>query len=270
MRLTGVIAGLVVVASFSGILPVRGVDPNTVWKGKVFAERGVAGTAALSTGQYGKAVELLSAGADAARRAGDWVSQGRFLLNQGGGHMMLEENRLAIRCLLAGREAAAKASDLLTLQAIEASLANVYVLTGDYDAAGAAADRGAAIRPETADRERQARTLMSFGRAMAKARGVEAAAPIWREALAEAEAAGSRSLEAGILDLWGYELSEQEGGRGGEAEELLARSWYKRKLGKDDRMPLTEGKLARLTLPSSTIRAIESLRSAFISSWTFR
>ncbi len=281
MRLTGVIAGLVIVASCSGILPVRGVDPEAARLGKAVAGSRVAGTAALRAGEYRKAVEQLSAEAAEAMRAGDWGLQGRFLLNLGGAHMMLEEHRLAIRCLLAGREAAVKARDLLTLQGVEASLANIYVLTGDYEAAGAAAGRGAAIRPRIQDRERQVRTLMSFGRAMAKARGVDAAVPIWREALESAEAADSRSLEADILDWWGYELSEQEGGRGGEAEELLARSWYKRKLANDKRLPLTEGKLARLYRKQGniaaarrwidrTMRALDEGREIPVPEWILR
>jgi CHAT domain-containing protein len=246
MRLTGVIAGLVIISSCGGMLRVGGVDPESIWRGKAFEEQRVAGAKALQAGEYRRAIAHLSAGAEAAKRGGDLVSQGRFRANQGGAHMMLDENRLAIHCLLEGREAAAKSGDELTLQSIEASLANVYVLTGDYEAAAAAAARGAQVRPMAVDGERQARTLMSFGRAMAKARGVEVAAPMWAEALGWAEAAGSASLEADILDWWGNELVEQ--GRGGEwkAEEILARSWYKRTLAKDKRLPLTEAKLARM------------------------
>ena len=281
MRVTGVIAGFFIIASCSGIVSVRRMNPDKVWLGKAFEGPRLAGNEALRAGNHRKAVELLGVGAEAAKQAGDWVSQGRFLANQGGAHMMLDENRLAIRSLMAGREAAAKAGDLLTLQAIEASLANVYVLTGDYEAAGAAAMRGALLRPQTKDRERQARTLMSFGRAMAKARGVDAAAPIWREALAGAEAADSLSLEADILDWWGYELGEQEPGRAEEAEELLARAWYKRKLANDTRLPLTEGKLARLYRKQGkigaarlwidrTLLALESGREISVPEWILR
>jgi tetratricopeptide (TPR) repeat protein len=213
---------------------------------KAFEGPRVAGAKAMLAGDYRGAILEFRAGAEAAGKAGDWVSRGRFLANEGGSYMYLGENRPAIRYLLLARELAAKAGDLLTLQGVEANLANVYVLTGDYEAAGAAAGRGAQIRPTAKDRERQVKTLMSFGRAMAKARGVDAAVPIWREALAGAEAVDSRSLEADILELWGYELGEQDSGRLVEAEEVLARAWYKRKLAKDKRMPLTEGKLARL------------------------
>jgi len=245
MRLAGVIAAVVIFGSCTGIRPNHPNNPDEVWLRSAFTEPRITGTNALRSGEYRKAIHAFGAGATAARQANDNVSIGRFLANQGSAHMMLGENREAIHCLVTARDAAGKANDLLTLQAIEASLANVYVLTGDWEAAGAAAGRGAKIHPAAQNGERQVRTLMSFGRAMAKARGVEEAVPIWTGALVMAEATKSLSLEADVLELWGYELSEQDGRRATEAEEILARAWYKRKLSKDSRMPLTEGKLAR-------------------------
>ena len=245
MRLAGVVAAVVIFGSGTGIRPNHPKNPDEVWLHSAFAEPRITGTKALRSGEYRKAIDSFRTGARAAQRAGDNVSIGRFLANQGSAHMMLGENRQAIHCLVIARDAAVKAKDLLTLQAIEASLANVYVLTGDWEAAGAAAGRGATIYPASGNGERQARTLMSFGRAMAKARGVDAAVPIWGEALSMAEATKSLSLEADVLELWGYELSEQDCRRAREAEEILARAWYKRKLAKDGRLPLTEGKLAR-------------------------
>jgi len=262
-------------------MPVRAVDPDRVWLGNSFVEPRVTGTAALRAGEYRKAIQQFIEGAEAAKQKGDLVSVGRFLANQSGAHLMLGENRRAIRCLLDARTAAAGAGDLLTLQSIESNLATAYIATGDYEAAGAAAGRGAEIRVQAPDRERHVRTLMSFGRAMAKARGVDAAAPIWRNALAGAEAANSFSLEADILELWGYELSEQDSSRLDEAEEVLARAWYKRKLARDGRMPLTEGKLARLFRKRGniaaarmwidrTLRALDSGRKIPLSEWILR
>ena len=281
MRLTGVIAGFFIISSCGEITPIRGMDPDSIWLGKPFEGPRRTGNEALRAGEYRKAVEQFIEGAEAAKRAGDWISQGRFLANLSGAHMMLGENRRAIQCLLLARGAAVKAGDLVSLQGIEANLATVYVLTGDYEAAGAAAGRGAEIRPVAPDRERQVRTLMSFGRAMAKARGVDAAVPIWREAMAGAEKADSRSLEADILEFWGYELSEQDSRRAGEAEELLARAWCKRKLVNDKRLPLTEGKLARLYRKQGkigaarlwidrTLRALESGREIPVPEWILR
>ncbi|MBL8237395.1 MAG: CHAT domain-containing protein [Bryobacterales bacterium] len=263
-------------------MSVRRADPDELWMGKAFEGPRVTGAKAFAKKDYRTAIEAFARGAELARSSGDEVTQGRFLANEGGAHMFMGENRPAIQCLLQARTLLERSEDWQSLQGVETNLANVYVLTGDYEAAAAAAERGARIRPKRVDRERQVRILMSFGRAMAKARGVDAAAPIWREALAGAEAANSRSLEADILELWGYELGEQGEGRMEEAEEALARAWYRRKLANDAaRMPLTEGKLARLYRKRGatrtaqfwmerTLRVLESGQKIPMPEWILR
>lgn len=246
MRLLAVIAGFVIFAGCGGKSSVRVGERQPRETDKEFERTRVSGTTLFRNGEYRKAAKEFSAGAEKAGQAGEWLWQGRMLANEGGSYMMLGENRPAIRRLLAARTAAEKAGDLLTLQGVEGNLASIYVLTGDYEAAAAAAGRGAPIRPPKETPEYRTRTLIAFGRAMAKARGVEAAAPMWREALETAEGMGSESLAADVLELWGYELAEQDMARMGEAEESLARAWVKRKRARDGRLPLTEGKLARL------------------------
>jgi CHAT domain-containing protein len=207
----------------------------------------VAGSLAWRDGDYRKAAEEFAKGAEAARAAGEWISAGRFLANLSGAQMMAGETRPAIRSLLEARRAAERTRDLQTLQAVEANLANLYIQTGDTEAAWAAAERGRRIVFAGQDPEQRVRTLRNFGRAMSRAKGVEAGTGPLREALAVAEAAGSYSLEADILEGWGYELLEEDGERGlALAEDVLARAWYKRKLSRDGRMAMTEGKLARL------------------------
>lgn len=226
-----------------GIVPTGRADPDTVWKSNRFAERRKAGEQALRAGEYPKAIEEFRHGAEAAQQAGDWISAGRFLSNESAAHMMRGENRQAIQSLSRAREAATRTSDLLTLQSVEANLATVYVLTGDYEAAAAAAGRGAAIRSPRQAAEQRIRALMSFGRAMAKSGSLDAAAALFDEAFG---LAANQSQEADILELWGYELGEADSRRAKEAEDLLTQAWYKRTLVHDKRLPLTEGKLARM------------------------
>ncbi len=230
----------------TGSLPGKRVDFEQVWLGPAFASQRIGGAKALRAGQFRLAVDQFGAGATAAKARGDWISHARFLANQSGAYMMLGENRPAIASLLAARAAAERTADLLTLQSVEANLSSLYVLTGDYDAASSAAARGALLRPPAQDPEQRIRTLLIFGRSLAKARSVAAAEPVWREALLDAQEIGSLSLEADILELWGYELSEQVSPDLSHAEDLLARAWTKRRTAFDPRLSLTEGKLARL------------------------
>lgn len=160
MRLLGVIAGFgipvfVGVTSCGGSLPSRRLDPDVVWMGEKFAGPRKAGALALQAGDHRKAIDEFGAGARAAETDGDWISTGRFLTSQAAAHMLLGENRAAIRALLAARDAAGRVGDLLTLQGVEANLATVYVLSGDYDAAATAAGRGAQIRPAKQEPEQR-------------------------------------------------------------------------------------------------------------------
>ncbi|MFN0106949.1 MAG: CHAT domain-containing protein [Bryobacteraceae bacterium] len=246
MRLVVAITGFVLLAGCSQIpfLRTTSPDPELVWASAAFKKFRASGLLALERGDYRTAIDELTAGADAAKRAGDAASEGRFLANLSTAYLLRRENRTAIQTLLAARAAAGRASDLSTMQAVEANLANLYIQTGDNDAAATAALRGVAIRPRKQDPVMRITILLSFGRAISKARGLAAAEPLLREALLEASIMGSLTQEAEILDLWGHEAMETE--RYGQAEDLLARAWFKRKAANDPRLALTEGKLGRL------------------------
>jgi CHAT domain-containing protein len=84
-----------------------------------------------------------------------------------------------------------------------------------------------------------------------------------------------------VLELWGYELSEQDSGITGEAEEVLARAWCKRKLAGDDRIHLIEGKLARFYRKKGntkaarmwmnrTLQALDSGQKIPVPEWVLR
>lgn len=244
MRLVVVIAGIVLLAGDSRQRDLRAVDPEAVWLGTEFAKYRRVGLLALQGGDFRTAIGEYTAGAEAARQRRDLISQGRFLTNLSAAYLLQFDNRHAIQALLAARTAAGEGRDLATLQTVEASLANVYIQTGDPAAAAAAALRGAALHPKKQNPETRITILLSFGRAISRTRGLAAAEPTIREAYAEAERLGMTAQEAEVLDLWGNEAMEAEAL--GEAEDLLARGWVKRRLAKDPRISLTEGKLGRL------------------------
>jgi CHAT domain-containing protein/tetratricopeptide (TPR) repeat protein len=225
--------------------PVAHSTPESIWLNSPFTRQRVEGTKALRAGEYRRAVSEFSSGAIAAARARDHVSHGRFLANQAGALMMLGENRRAIDALLAARQSANAAGDLLTLQGAEANLSSLYVLTGDYESAAEAAARGAAIHPPKQDPEQRIRTLSIFGRAVAKATSPLAAEPYFREALSVASSLGSLSLEADVLELWAYESGQSPGGYDDWTGEMFARAWWKRRAARDPRIVLTEARLAR-------------------------
>jgi CHAT domain-containing protein len=244
MRLVVVIAGIVMMAGDSQQRELRAADPEKVWLGAEFGQYRRNGYYALQRGDYRVAIREYTAGAEAARQRRDLISRGRFLTNLSGAYLLQFDNRNAIQALLAARAAAGEGQDLATLQTVEASLANVYIQTGDAAAAAAAALRGAALHPKQQVPESRITILLSFGRAISRARGLAAAEPTIREAYREAERLGLTALEAEVLDLWGNEAMELDALA--EAEDLLARAWGKRRLAKDPRISLTEGKLGRL------------------------
>ena len=227
MRLVVVIAGIVVLAGDRHERDMRAADPEAVWLGTEFATYRRNGLLALQRGDFRTAIREYTAGAEAARQRRDRISQGRFLTNLSAAHLLLFDNRNAIQALLSARTAARDGRDLATLQTVEASLANVYIQTGDPAAAAAAALRGAALHPKKQNPEARITILLSFGRAIARAKGLAAAEPTIREAYAEAERLGLTAQEAEVLDLWGNEALEVESLV--EAEDLLARGWVKRR-----------------------------------------
>ncbi len=244
MRLVVVIAGIVMMAGDSQQRELRAADPEKVWMGTEFGTYRRNGLLALQRGDYRTAIREYTAGAEAARQGRDLITRGRFLTNLSAAHLLQFDNRSAIQALLAARTAAGEGQDLATLQTVEASLANLYIQTGDPAAAAAAALRGAALHPKQQVPESRITILLSFGRAIARTRGLAAAEPTIREAYGEAERLGLTALEAEVLDLWGNEAMETDALA--EAEDLLARAWGKRRLAKDPRISLTEGKLGRL------------------------
>lgn len=253
MRLFAVIAGFAVLAGNGPKRYLRLADPETVWRKDTYKKFRVEGLLAQQRGDLAAAIEKNAAGAAAAERDGNSICQGRFLANLATAYLLDRSNQKAIRALLAGRTAAEAAGDVSTIQTIEANLANLYVQTGDAEAATAAARRGSAIRIASQPADVRVPILLAFGRAMAKTQGLEAAEPLFREGLQAAAMAGSLSLEAEILDLWGHEALESE--QYARAEDLLARAWYARKTVGDLGLPITEGKLARLYRKTSNFRA---------------
>ncbi|MBI2689493.1 MAG: CHAT domain-containing protein [Acidobacteria bacterium] len=219
-----------------------------------FAAPRTAGLLAFKSGDYETAAKEFSKGAEQAGAAGDLASHGRFLSSQGAVLMALGENRSAIHYLRSSRLSSEQAGDSLNLHIVEANLAGLYVITGDYEAAAAAAIRGMEIRPRNQSTDQRFKSLGSFGRAIAKTQGVDRAAHIFRQAL---EVAPTASTRADILELWGNELSQQDWSRAHQALELLARAWWERARDKDPerRIPQTAGKLARLYRRMGNIRA---------------
>ncbi len=248
MRLYVAIAGFVALAGCSQWRSLRSEDPEVVWKSDRFRQYRAGGLLALQRGDYKTAVTSLRRGADEAEKAGDAISQGRFLANLSTAYLLQRDNRGAIQYLLSAREAAGRAKDLSTMQTVEANLANLYIQAGDNEAATMAAVRGAGMEAGAQDPEVRVTILLSFGRAISKTRGLGAAEPMFREALRVAGTvetpARALSQEAEVLDLWGNEAVEAD--RLAEAEELLSRAWWKRVAGKDGRRVLTVGKLGRL------------------------
>jgi len=243
MRLVLVIAGIAALAVGSLWQFLRVPSQAGTWRSTHYEEFRTNGLQALRRGDYRQAIRGYTAGIEGARRAGDALSEGQLLANLGAAYQFLSENRLAIQTLLAARQAADKAGDTATMQAVEANLANLYIQAGDTEAAAEAAMRGAALRPQKHEAVVRITILMSFARAISKARGVDAADTPFREAYTAA-AAVSAAQEAEVLDLWGNEAMEAD--RLEFAEDLLTRAWWKRRQSNDARLPLTEGKLGRL------------------------
>jgi CHAT domain-containing protein len=238
-------AGLGVLAGCGQSYLISTPDPDVVWLGERYQKFRRPGLLALQKGDYAEALKQYHAGAEAARRGGDAISEARFLANLSTAHMLRFDNRAAIRSLLNAREAARRANDSSTLQSVEANLTNVYIQTGDYEAAALAAARGAAIHPPRQQPDMRIGILLTFARAAAKTRGLRAAEPALSEALHTAGfAAEPLRQEAEILDMWGYEALEA--GQWDRARDMLSLAWYKRVASRDPRQGITEGKLARL------------------------
>ncbi|HEU0120753.1 MAG TPA: CHAT domain-containing protein [Bryobacteraceae bacterium] len=244
MRQVVLVAGFAFLVGCNQLRSLRGADSGNKWRETQYERYRVDGLKALQKRDYRQAVRTYTEGAQEAQRAGDQLSRGRLLANLSAAYQLLFDNRAAIQSLLAARQTAEAAGDQATVQAVEANLANLYIQTGDTEAAGAAAVRGAAIRPAKQDAQVRVSVLMSFGRAVSKARGLAAAEPMLREALWAAADLGAPAMEAEVLELWGNEALEAD--ELAKAEDLLARGWWKRKLAKDARMPQTEAKLGRL------------------------
>lgn len=220
------------------------VDAEAHWKNTPFHEYRKAGSAAFQRGDYKEAALRFAAGANAARTAGDRIATARFLANQGAALFTLTDNRAALPVLIAARNAAQSAGDLATQQIVEGNLASLYSMSGAMEDAYVAAARGAAIHPPNQAPELRVLALMSFARSISRFRGVPQASEQFSAALALAVARGAASLEADVLEIWGFEW--MRAGNLAAAEELLARAWVARKRIDDRRLPLTEGKLASL------------------------
>jgi CHAT domain-containing protein len=229
------------------------VDAEAHWKNTPFHEYKKSGTGAFQRGDYKDAALQFAAGANAARAAGDRIATARFLANQGAALFTLTDNRAALPVLLAARSAAQSAGDPATQQIVEGNLASLYSMSGAMEDAYVAATRGAAIQPPNQAPEIRALALMSFARSISRFRGVPEASEQFRSALALAVERGTASLEADVLEIWGFEW--MRAGNLAAAEELLARAWVARKRINDRRLPLTEGKLASLFRQQGNIGA---------------
>lgn len=247
-RLYIAVAGFIVLAGDSRQRVMPSQDPDKAWWSDRYKKFRVDGLTALQKHDYKAAIVALQQGAEASAKAGEPAAQGRFLANLSTAYLLQHDSRNAIQNLLAARDLAGQAKDTVTMQAVEANLANLYVQTGDNEAATIAAMRGAAMHPTRQDPLVRVTTLLNFGRAISKTRGLAAAEPMFRDALwtagAIAEPEKALKMEAEVLDLWGNEAAEIE--RYGDAEDMLGRAWWKRRAAKDPRITLTEGKLGRL------------------------
>jgi tetratricopeptide (TPR) repeat protein len=108
MRLYLAIAGFVALAGCSQWRSLRSEDPEVVWKSDRFRQYRAGGLLALQRGDYKTAVTSLRRGADEAEKAGDAISQGRFLANLSTAYLLQRDNRGAIQYLLSAREAAGR------------------------------------------------------------------------------------------------------------------------------------------------------------------
>ena len=220
------------------------VDAEEHWRNTPFQEFKKSGAEAFQRGEYRQAASRFSVGAQAAEAAGDKIAQARFLANYGGSLSSATDNRAALPVMIAARDLAAAAGDLATQQVVESNLSSVYSMTGAIEDAYIAANRGAALQPRNQVPETRTTMLLNFARGISRFRGVTLAAPVFSEALSIASARGVASLEADVLEIWGFEWMRT--GELAAAEELLSRAWVIRNRIADRRLPLTEGKLASL------------------------
>lgn len=219
-------------------------DAESIWRESHLQHFQKNGLAAFNRGDLGEAAKHYSSGAQAALLEKDYFAAGRFLANLGAMQLGQLENRQALGSLLEARRLALLADDISTQQSVQANLANLYMQSGDQEAAGAAAAAGAALSPPAQKTYLRVRILLSFARVLSRVRGLAAAMPAYSQALQLADAAGDDSLVAECLDLTGFEYLRNESLA--EAHNYLARAWTLRRSAQDPRQSITEAKLATL------------------------
>lgn len=244
LRFTIFSLGFAFLIACSSSRPHAPQDFDSLWRTAQYKTIRAAGVAAIERGDYKIAADEFRSGAQAAQAAGHLAIEARFLANAGAALLAISENKAAIRDLLKARDAAQRAADLATLQSIQANLASLYSMSGDPESASVAALAGAALLPPSQAPGTRIPILLSFARAMARAGRIDAARPLFSEALAIAARQPTSAFEAEVLETWGWETLRS--GDLAAAEEMVSRAWTARRRSNDPRIHLTEGKLARL------------------------
>jgi CHAT domain-containing protein/Tfp pilus assembly protein PilF len=188
------------------------------------------GNTLFQSGRFGEAGQLYQRGYDQAICAGDRSSALRFLINLGGVRFALFEYRGALQAYSEARRLARQLGDTEMLAVISSNLSSLYLQQQEFNAGSSAAEE-ALTALEGAGPTRLG-PLLRAQCAILHSRGgrFDVALPLFRQALAEAEAGGDVTTAGLVWDQLGYELMNR--GRLEEAEQALLEAYRPRRLNR--------------------------------------
>lgn len=186
------------------------------------------GVSLARSGRLAEARRRFRAGLEAARRTGKARHEARFLANLGNIELHLRQYAGAMTSYLEARRVASRARDPLLAAALGLNISGVYLATGAVDDAALALDRALDALPSNAPAGYAAPLLGQRSVLAARLGEWDKAWSYYREAVRRADAEGLWSLQADILDGFGYELFRA--GRSSAAAALFLNAFRIRRL----------------------------------------
>jgi CHAT domain-containing protein len=215
------------------------------------------GNTLYAAGHFLQAESTFQRGFDLAWSAGDKATAFRFLNSVGGTRLAMFQYKPAMQVFLELRRLARQAGDNESLAVVSSNLSSLYLQQQEFNAGARAAEEAlAALRSAGPTR---AGPLLRTQCAVLRSREgrLDIALPLFRQALAEAEAGGDAAVVSLIWDQLGYELMSR--GRLEEAEQALLEGFRLRRLHRLDDVRYSYYTLGMLRLAQGDATSAEHL-----------
>jgi CHAT domain-containing protein len=253
-----VLVGGGVLTKSSGTVPaVRLRNPPQSPERKQLRELGYQGNRLFQTGRYLEAAEVFEKARQRASQLGDTESEIHYLNNLGACRVRMFQYRPGMNAYLEARELAQRLGDREMATTLAFNISALYLEMRDLNAALQAVAQGLAGLNDKPTSKYRPKFLVQLARLRARIGDMEAAVPVFYQAIEEADRHGDSATQALAWNQLGYELLLR--GELAAAESPLLEAFRLRKMTRDKAILLSYRTLSLLRLAQGDLASAGTL-----------